>query len=110
MKGYYKIKVDIYKYQGLVPDMWTWEKYVNFPYIYLSHDFSHYLAKQLIIVGLNSTIGSQVYRGFRTYYVIDRSKLTNKIRATRLARKMVKDVLKDDGEWLYIFNRRLKLG
>ena len=110
MKGYLKVKVDVYKHKGLVPDIWVWERYDRFPYIYLSEDFSHYLSKDLMLVGLKSSIGGQKFRGFRTYYIIDRTEVVNKVRATRLARKMLDNVLKDDGEWLYIFNRRLRLG
>ena len=110
MKGYFKVEVDVYTYQGLVPDIWTFEQHKKFPCIFLSEDFTHYLCKGLKLIGVKSTIGYQRFKGFRTYHILDKDQVVEKVRATRLARKLVKDVLKDDGEWLYIFNRRLRLG
>ena len=55
MKGYFKVEVDVYTYQGLVPDIWTFEQHKKFPCIFLSEDFTHYLCKGLKLIGVKSS-------------------------------------------------------
>ena len=85
--------------------------YKQFPYIYLKDDFSHYLTKySMRLTGAKSTIGGTLYKGFKTHYIVSKKEIVTKIKATELSRFMVTDVLKDDGEWLYVFNKELRLG
>ena len=110
MKGYYRIKLPKYKRKGIVPDAYTDEMYNRCPYIYLSEDFSHYLSKSLMVIPGRWTIGGTIYRGFRTYYIIDKSSIVKKIKVTKLSKLTVKDVLKEDDNWMYVIREDLRLG
>ena len=63
-----------------------------------------------MLVGAKRTIGGTLYKGFSTHYIVSKKEIVTKIKATELSRFMVTDVLKDDGEWLYVFNKELRLG
>lgn len=116
MKGYIKIKVPFYQTASLIlRNEMTRVRHSQFPYIYLAEDFSHYLSKHLMLISkdghsIRSTIGGQKFKGFTTYYIVDTDKIVNKVKATDLAKYMVEDHIKEDDDWLYIFNKELRLG